>query len=77
MPSIKCKCGSFVNFSEIPNPNEWVIISDIEFDSFPNNLNKDELYRQMKSMLVCPTCKRILVFWNGFDNDPTFYKPEV
>lgn len=28
---------------------------------------------QMKHMLICPKCKRLWLFWDGFNNKPTEY----
>lgn len=77
MPKILCKCSHPIYVQEIPNPNEWLLISDQEFDKFQGRTDTEELYRTMKSMLVCPSCKRILIFWNGWNSAPSFYSEEV
>ena len=75
MPAIKCKCGETLRYGEIPNPIEWLFISDTEYDRLSGALDAEFLYRQMRSLLRCPICKRLWVFWNGFDNDPSEYLP--
>lgn len=75
MPSIICTCGIRLGFGAIPNPNEWLMISDDRFDDFRGN-DLEELYKQMSSFLKCSDCGRLWVFWNGFDADPFCYAPE-
>ena len=74
MPKIKCKCGNIISFGEIPNPNEWLIISDKEYDSFSTTINMDELYDKVKSMMICNQCGRLWIYWDGFTESPTVYK---
>jgi len=73
MPGIKCKCGHVIKFGEIPNPNEWLLISDIEYDKYFVAIDAEDLYREMKSMLVCKQCKRVWIYWEGYQKDPTPY----
>lgn len=73
MPGIRCKCGEILRYGEIPNPIEWNIISDVEMDRFTGLVDAGELYREMKSMLLCPSCGRLWIYWNGFDQDPQEY----
>jgi hypothetical protein len=73
MPGIKCKCGHVIKFGEIPNPNEWLLISDIEYGKYLGAIDSEDLYREMKSMLVCNQCKRVWVYWEGYQKDPTPY----
>jgi hypothetical protein len=76
MPAIRCKCGEVIRYGEIPNPVEWLFISDTEFDAFSETIEAEALYRQMNSFLQCPACKRLWMFWNGFNSDPTEYLPQ-
>lgn len=76
MPKVSCKCGNVISLSEIPNPNEYLIISDNEFDSYPDLINHDGLYQNMKHILECNACKRLLIYWNGFNKTPQIYLPE-
>ncbi len=77
MPSFACKCGETLRYGEIPNPIEYVFISDSEYDKISGMLDSEDLYRQMKSFLKCPICKRLWFFWGGFDKDPVEYMPQV
>ena len=77
MPSIKCKCGEKLCYGEIPNPIEWLAISDVEYESYEGVIDAEKLYREMKSILKCPSCSRLWVFWNGFDSAPDSYAPEI
>lgn len=76
MPKIKCKCGEVIGLGEIPSPNQSLIISDVEFDNFQGMVDAEEIYRKMKIVVHCKKCKRLYVFWNGFDSEPDVYVKE-
>lgn len=76
MPKLQCKCGETLHYGEIPNPIEWLIISDVDFDSFAGTVNSEEIYAATKSLLRCPKCSRLWVFWNGFSKPPQSYLSE-
>jgi hypothetical protein len=76
MPKIACKCGESLGFGEIPNPIEWLFMSDSDFDEFSGAIESESLYSRMKSCLECPSCKRLWIFWNGFDAAPVEYVPQ-
>jgi len=73
MSGFICKCGNVIKFREIPHPNEWLFISEKEFDKHIEEQNEESLYNKMKSMFECPSCKRIWFFWDGFDEHPIPY----
>ncbi|OTG92836.1 hypothetical protein [Acinetobacter sp. ANC 3832] len=74
MPAILCKCGNRLNIGEIPNPIEWLMISDIEYDEFQGEIDSEKLYMKFKSLIICQNCKRLICFWDGFNQNPIFYK---
>ena len=76
MPSILCKCGERLAYGEIPCPIEWLAISDSAYELHTGSIDAESLYREMTSILRCPSCDRLWVFWNGFDSDPTSYAPD-
>lgn len=76
MPSILCRCGEKLRYGEIPNSIEWLAISDNEYDAFSGEINAEDLYRNMCSLLKCPRCGRLWAFWDGFGSPPTVYVPE-
>lgn len=54
MPAILCKCGVRVSYGLIPNPTEWLFISDEGFSDFAgddDNVNADRLFHKMKNIL--------------------------
>ncbi|TWT29621.1 hypothetical protein Enr8_48090 [Blastopirellula retiformator] len=73
MPKFACKCGETLGFGDIPNPIEWLFISDSDFDAISGLVDSESLYCKMNSFLECPSCKRLWIFWNGFDADPLEY----
>ncbi|PSE43614.1 hypothetical protein C7G91_08655 [Acinetobacter nosocomialis] len=74
MPAILCKCGNRLSLGAIPNPNEWLMISDIEYDEFQGEIDSEKLYMKFKSIIICPNCNRLILFWNDFNHNPIFYK---
>ena len=76
MPSILCRCGEVLRYGEIPNPIEWLFISDKEYDECSEKIDAEELYRKMRSILECSACGRIYMFWDGFKGLPSCYVPE-
>ena len=76
MPKVLCKCGNIINCSEIPNSNELLVISDVEYNKYSGTIDAEYLYRNMKTILVCNNCNRMLYYQNGFDGEPTFYLRE-
>lgn len=73
MPKLMCKCGNCIPQGGIPNKDEFLFISDVEYDNFAGEVDAELLYLQMKSLFLCERCKRIWVYWNGFDNEPVPY----
>lgn len=73
MPSIRCHCTQVLRFGDIPNPIEWLLISDVEFDRYSGAVDAELLYRNMKHLLRCPKCGRLWVFWNGLEQRPEPY----
>jgi hypothetical protein len=53
-------------YGDIPCPNEWLFISDADYDAFFGQVDAEAIYRAMKSFLNCPECGRLWVFWNGY-----------
>lgn len=75
MPGTICTCGSVVKYGEIPNPNEWLMISDEEYDQYPDTIDSEKLYMSFKHILTCSNCGSLLVYWNGFNQEPAIYNP--
>ena len=76
MPSIMCNCGESLRYGEIPNPNEWLVISDVDYDDYCGDINSEALFREMKHFLKCPGCDRLWIYWDGFGSKPRSYLPE-
>ncbi len=74
MPNIKCICESRIGFGGIPNPNEYLLISDVKFEKFWDSPNTEQLYNEMSIVGKCSNCGRLHVFWDGFDKPQTIYK---
>lgn len=72
MPKIKCDCGNIIGLGEIPNPNQSLIISDVEFDTYFDKTGM-EIYDKMKIVVHCSVCQRLYIYWNGFNEIPTIY----
>ncbi len=53
-----------------------MIISDVKYDRFAEQVNADEVYMAMDIVVKCPNCQRLHVFWDGFNSPQTIYKLE-
>jgi hypothetical protein len=73
MPSISCACGNKLAYGEIPNPIEWRMISDAEFDQFAGTVDAEDVYKKTVSALRCDRCGRLWIYWDGFENEPVVY----
>jgi hypothetical protein len=73
MAGFQCKCKHIIKTGEIPNPNEWLLISDVNYDQFAGKVDSELLYKEMKPLLMCKNCNRLWVFWNGYGADPVSY----
>jgi hypothetical protein len=76
MPSIMCRCGTRLRYGEIPNPIEWLAISDTNYDKFTNTAEAEQLYSEFTHILKCQNCGRLWIYCDGFGNEPTCYLPE-
>jgi hypothetical protein len=76
MPAIRCRCGESLRYGEIPNPIEWLLIADQEYDKYQGAIDAEALYQAMRNMLKCPKCARLWVFWDGFGSSPVSYAEE-
>jgi hypothetical protein len=77
MAKFNCICGNVIRVSgDIPNPIEWKILSDVQFDNFEGFVDVELIYRACSSMFKCEKCGRLWVYWDGFDAEPVCYSPE-
>jgi hypothetical protein len=76
MAKFACVCGHVIPMSgPIPNPDEWQLISDVEFDRFEGVTDADEMYRFATVMYRCPQSDHLWIFWDGFSARPSLYEP--
>lgn len=72
-----CACGATIRSNGlIPNPDEWLMISDVEFIRFDNPVDPETIYRGASHAFLCPNCGRVHVFWDGMEQDPVVYVRE-
>jgi hypothetical protein len=77
MAKFSCLCDNIIRVSgDIPNPIEWKIMSDVQFDMFEGIVDVELVYRACNSMFRCAKCGRLWVYWDGFDAEPACYSPE-
>lgn len=80
MPKIRCTCDQVIWLGEIPSPYQLMMITDTELDQLwpadSDNMRAEEFYKISKIVVQCPACKRLHVFWNGFDKPQVIYCPE-
>lgn len=77
MPKMTCKCGYIINYSQIPSENDWLFISEIEYDKFQGKVDSEEIYRSMRLMRRCTNCGRLYIYWNGANNDPEIFVKDI
>ncbi len=78
MARFGCACGDQIRTSgEIPNPDEWLLISDTDFDEWEKPLLPESLHARMIHGWKCRTCGRLLIFWDGMGAEPSWYEPSA
>ncbi len=75
MPGLNCKCGHRISYGEIPCRDEYLFISDTEFAPYWDEMDVDKLYKAMNGFLKCPSCGRLWVFWNGYQDTAEEFIP--
>lgn len=76
MSKFACVCGESITISgSIPNPNEWLAISDVHFEGFFDDGDAEAVYRAFTHAFVCPRSGHVWVFRDGFDEPPVGYAP--
>jgi len=75
MPKLQCRCGETLSYGQIPCPIEGLYISDVEYDKFVGEIDAESLYSSFKHFLRCPTCRRLWLFEEGYQNEPEEYMP--
>jgi hypothetical protein len=65
MPKVLCSCDNVINCSEIPCEDEYLLISEVEYDKLPHPLDSGELVKLATLVVRCPSCQRLIVFWDG------------
>lgn len=76
MPKFLCQCEFTISYGAIPNPLEWLVISDVDYDDYHGMIDAEKLYSNMKSILECPNCGRLYFFKQGFQYAPIVYQVE-
>lgn len=76
MPKILCKSNMIIQLGEIPCPHEYLYILDQNYDQYSAQIDAEELYKELKSVILCPECKRLLIFHHGWVQEPIYYKLE-
>jgi hypothetical protein len=87
--TIHCRCGRIFSDASIPCNEEYHLLSDVTFDDVCKDVirlvNEDRdvevdvgyaILNASKYVYKCPYCGRLIVFWDGLEQKPRFYKPE-
>ena len=76
MAKFLCVCGYAISTSgPIPNPNEWRLLSDTDFDAFTGLVDAEDIYAHSTIMYRCPKSGHLWIYWQGFDHAPSLYSP--
>lgn len=76
MPKYICKCKNVINLSDIPSVNQLLMIEDVDFDKYFDEINAIHLHQEMMLVVRCDKCKRLYIFENGYDELPIIYQKE-
>ena len=77
MGKFSCSCGNTIRISgEIPNPFQYLYISDQDFEPFGDTIDTSILYQRMNIFFKCSNCERLWFFENGIEAIPTSYLKE-
>lgn len=69
-------CGFQIRTSgDIPNPLEWRLLSDEQFDRFHGDVEAEAIYRATTIAYRCPQSDHLWIYWDGFDRPPSLYAP--
>lgn len=78
MAKFKCVCGETISTSGLmPNPNEWRVLSDADFDAFEGLIQAEDVYQAATIIFRCPVSDHLWIYWRGFDQPPSLYSPEL
>jgi len=73
----RCACGETIATSgSIPNPGEWHLLSDTDFDAFEGLVQAEDVYQATTVMYRCPSCGYLWIYWDGLDQPPSLYAPQ-
>lgn len=76
MAKFVCPCGQVIAVSGlIPNPIEWLLISDMSYDQLGSTVDADTLYKSMVHAFRCPRSGHLFVYWDGLIEQATLYEP--
>jgi len=88
MATIRCRCGGMFSDGSIPCEEEYHLLPDVAFESVVDKVitlakgSEDDaevgyaISSAAKLVYKCPHCGRLIVFWDGLEHQPLFYKPE-
>jgi hypothetical protein len=71
-----CTCGRLVRISgEVPNPREWKLVPAEEVHGHAAWLTPERIVDEAPALIRCPDCRRLWIYWKGYDHEPTEYLP--
>jgi hypothetical protein len=75
MPKMLCGCGATLRMGSIPSPIEWRMIADERFAEIEGQVDADAICRAATTLIRCPTCSRLHVFWDASSDRAAEYVP--
>lgn len=88
MATIHCRCGEIFSDGSIPCEYEYHLLPNVAIDSLADQVSmlaregedpadiNFAILRAATHLYKCPHCGRLIVFWDGLEYEPRFYKPE-
>ena len=76
MSRFLCVCGHEIRISgEIPNPDEWLSISDVDYERWSGEIDAEQLYHSFRRAYLCPVSHHLWLFRHGLTGKPKLYAP--
>ncbi|RJQ80330.1 hypothetical protein D5S17_07625 [Pseudonocardiaceae bacterium YIM PH 21723] len=59
----------------IPNPGEWLVVSDEDINGDDSAKTIDEMYARSNHAFRCPDSGHLFIFWEGLGGAMSIYQP--
>jgi ribosomal protein S27E len=78
MPKVLCRSAKKSRSTPSPAPTSglsFLMLSTIYDRISETPIDPEVLYREMQTMVKCPHCGTLAIYWDGMDKPPQVYEP--